>query len=57
MLSKFAIAGLAATAFIAATALMSTGAAAGGRGGSGNWPQPGLGTGRLILTRIAATCG
>ena len=33
MLSKFAIAGLAATAFIAATALMSTGAAAGGRGG------------------------
>jgi hypothetical protein len=41
MLSKFAIAGLAATAFIAATALMSTGAAAGGRGGSGNWPQPG----------------
>ena len=42
MLPKFAIAGLAATAFVAATALTPTGAAAGGRGGgAGNFPQYG----------------
>jgi hypothetical protein len=41
MLSKFAIAGLAVAAFIAATALISTGTAAGGRGGGANWPQYG----------------
>ena len=35
MLPKFAIAGLAATAFIAATALMPTAAAAGGGRGGG----------------------
>jgi hypothetical protein len=40
MLPKFAIAGLAATAFVAATALTPTGAAAGGRGGgAGNYPH------------------
>src|SRR5690242_595821 len=42
MLPKFAIAGLAATAFVAATALTPTGAAAGGRGGgAGNYPHYG----------------
>ena len=41
MLPKFAVAGLAATAIIAATALMPTAASAGGRGGGANWPQYG----------------
>ena len=41
MLPKFAVAGLAATAVIAATALMPTAASAGGRGGGANWPQYG----------------
>ena len=41
MLPKFVIVCSAATAFVATTALMSTGASAGGRGGAGNVPQPG----------------
>ena len=40
MLPKPVIACLAATAFVAATALTPTGALAAGRGGA-NWPQPG----------------
>jgi hypothetical protein len=41
MLPKFVICCLAATAFVATTALMPTGASAGGYGGGANWPQPG----------------
>ena len=41
MSRKSVICCLAATAFVAATALMPTGASAGGRGGAGNVPQPG----------------
>jgi hypothetical protein len=41
MLPKFVIVCSAATAFVATTALMPTGASAGGRGGAGNVPQPG----------------
>jgi hypothetical protein len=41
MLPKFAVAGLAATAVIAATALIPTAASACGRGGGANWPQYG----------------
>jgi len=49
MLPKFAVAGLAATAVIAATALMPTAASAGGRGGGANYRSTGLGTFRLTL--------
>ena len=41
MLPKSVIACLAATAFVATTALMPTGASAGARGGAANVPQPG----------------
>jgi hypothetical protein len=41
MLPKSVIYCLAATAFVATTALMPTGASAGGRGGAANVPQPG----------------
>jgi hypothetical protein len=41
MLPKSVICCLAATAFVATTALMPTGASAGGYGGGANWPQPG----------------
>ena len=41
MLPKSVIACLAAAAFVATTALMPTGASAGGRGGAANVPQPG----------------
>ena len=41
MSPKSVIACLAASAFVATTALMPIGASAGGRGGAGNVPQPG----------------
>jgi hypothetical protein len=41
MSPKSVICCLAATAFVATTALMPTGASAGGRGGAANVPQPG----------------
>ena len=41
MLPKSVIYCLAATAFVTTTALMPTGASAGGRGGAANVPQPG----------------
>ena len=42
MSPKSVICCLAATAFVATTALMPNGAFAGGRGGGANWPQPGI---------------
>ncbi len=41
MLSKSVIVCLGATAFVATTTLMPTGASAAGRGGGANWPQEG----------------
>ena len=41
MLLKTVITGLAAAAFIAASASAPTYAAGGGHGGAGNWPQEG----------------
>src|SRR6516165_12583083 len=40
-LSKSVMVCLAATALVATTTLMPTGASAAGRGGGANWPQPG----------------